>query len=302
MPYIKSCLNYTGGKYKLLNQILPLFPQNIDRFVDLFCGGASVAINVNANEIRCYDSINELIELFNFILNNDADEIINSIERIIEIYGLSESNKNSYEYYGCNTSKGLSQYNKDNYMRLRADYNNQIYKNNHEKILWFYTLIIFGFNNQIRFNRNGEFNIPAGKRDFNQKLREKLVDFANRVRRINISFEQSDFREVNLNNLNENDLVYIDPPYLITTAAYNEQGGWTENDEIDLLNLLDNLNDMGIRFALSNVFECKGKVNNILIEWANKYTVHYLDNHYNNSNYQVKDKTSRTVEVLICNY
>ena len=43
MSYIKSCLNYTGGKYKLLNQILPLFPQDIDKFIDLFCGGASVA-------------------------------------------------------------------------------------------------------------------------------------------------------------------------------------------------------------------------------------------------------------------
>ena len=302
MPYIKSCLNYTGGKYKLLNQILPLFPQNIDRFVDLFCGGANVAINVNANEISCYDNINELIELFNFIRDNDVNEIINSIERIIEVYALSATNKNGYEYYGCNTSKGLSQYNKDNYMRLRADYNNQIYQNNNEKILWFYTLIIFGFNNQIRFNQAGAFNIPSGKRDFNNKLLEKLINFSNKVRRTNINFEQSDFREVYLNDLNENDLVYIDPPYLITTAAYNEQGGWTENDEMDLLNLLDNLNERGIRFALSNVFECKGKVNNILIEWANGYTVHYLDHHYNNSNYQIKDKTSRTIEVLICNY
>ena len=33
---IKSPLNYTGGKYKLLPQILPLLPDNIDIFVDLF--------------------------------------------------------------------------------------------------------------------------------------------------------------------------------------------------------------------------------------------------------------------------
>ena len=34
--YIKSPLNYVGGKYKLLPQILPLFPKNIDTFIDLF--------------------------------------------------------------------------------------------------------------------------------------------------------------------------------------------------------------------------------------------------------------------------
>lgn len=48
MKYFKSCLNYTGGKHKLLNQIVPLFPNKINNFVDLFCGGANVAINVNA--------------------------------------------------------------------------------------------------------------------------------------------------------------------------------------------------------------------------------------------------------------
>ena len=37
--YIKSPLNYVGGKYKLLNEIIPLFPENINTFVDLFGGG-----------------------------------------------------------------------------------------------------------------------------------------------------------------------------------------------------------------------------------------------------------------------
>lgn len=36
--YIKSPLNYVGGKYKLLNEIIPLFPENINTFVDLFGG------------------------------------------------------------------------------------------------------------------------------------------------------------------------------------------------------------------------------------------------------------------------
>jgi len=38
----KSPINYTGGKFKLLPQILPLFPSNIDIFVDLFAGGFNV--------------------------------------------------------------------------------------------------------------------------------------------------------------------------------------------------------------------------------------------------------------------
>ena len=57
MKYIKSPLNYTGGKYKLLNSLFDIFPNNFNTFVDLFAGGFNVGINVNANKIICNDQI-----------------------------------------------------------------------------------------------------------------------------------------------------------------------------------------------------------------------------------------------------
>ena len=45
---IASPLNYTGGKFKLLTQILPLFPNRINTFVDLFSGGCNVGLNVRS--------------------------------------------------------------------------------------------------------------------------------------------------------------------------------------------------------------------------------------------------------------
>lgn len=98
------------------------------------------------------------------------------------------------------------------------------------------------------------------------------------------------------------DFLYADPPYLISTATYNEQNGWTETEEYDLLNLLDKLDSQGVKFALSNVLEHKGKENTILINWAKNYEINYLDYNYNNSNYQIKEKTTKTSEVLITNY
>ena len=47
---IRSPMSYTGSKNKLLSQILPVFPKNIDTFVDLFCGGCNVGINVSAKQ------------------------------------------------------------------------------------------------------------------------------------------------------------------------------------------------------------------------------------------------------------
>lgn len=59
---IKSPLNYTGGKYKLLPQLLPIIllpphKNEINTFVDLFTGGGNVVANVNAKK-RIANDIN----------------------------------------------------------------------------------------------------------------------------------------------------------------------------------------------------------------------------------------------------
>lgn len=96
--------------------------------------------------------------------------------------------------------------------------------------------------------------------------------------------------------------MYCDPPYLITVASYNENGGWGEQAERELLSKLDEIDNAGVRFGLSNVLESKGKENTILKEWANRYKVNYLEHTYSNCSYHKKDKESKDVEVLITNY
>lgn len=79
-----------------------------------------------------------------------------------------------------------------------------------------------------------------------------------------------------------------------------------KNDERDLLAYLDALNARGIRFALSNVLESKGKSNDILKTWiaANegRYRTIELDYNYSNSNYHTKRSGNVTKEVLVVNY
>lgn len=300
--YIRSAINYTGGKYKLLPQIVPLFPNNIRDFYDVFSGGANVGINVGAKRnIIINDIEKELIELYKFIRNNDFDFILNKIKIIIQKYKLSDTQKNGYHYYKANSSDGLKDVNKQSYEQLRKDYNNNLFSKDERPIV-FYVLIVYAFNNQIRFNSQGLFNMPTGKRDFNQNMQLKLKEFKEVITRKSICFSDKDFREVIENIVHKDDFVYVDPPYLISNATYNENGGWSEQDEKDLLKSLDVLDKRGIRFALSNVLVHKGVENQILKEWAIDYKVHYLDYNYNNSNYQSKAINNKTVEVLITNY
>lgn len=64
----KSPMNYIGRKSKILHQILPLFPKEINQFVDLFVGGWNVGINANATKIYFNDNLIYLIEKLNFKL------------------------------------------------------------------------------------------------------------------------------------------------------------------------------------------------------------------------------------------
>ena len=125
-----------------------------------------------------------------------------------------------------------------------------------------------------------------------------------KLNKTDIDFINMDFRKIDINSISSNDFLYLDPPYLIANAAYNESGKWTEKDEKDLLKFLDKVNKKGIKFALSNVIEHSGNENYLLKDWVkkNNFNLNMLDFNYNNSNYQKKDKDSKSIEVLITNY
>ncbi|WP_220272468.1 DNA adenine methylase [Actinobacillus ureae] len=280
---IKSPLNYTGGKAKLLPQIKDKLPKKMTVFYDIFSGGANVGVNIKSESVFCIDKNESLINLMNYIKSSSYDELICILEDKINYYNLSDSFRNGYEFYGCNSSNSLGKYNKQGFNKLKQDYNKS--KDN----VLFLLLIIFGFNNQIRFNRKGDFNLPVGKRDFNSSLRKKLRSFIERIK--NIYFICKDFRQLDIKALaKDNAFLYLDPPYILGTATYNENGGWTEEDERDFLSFLKKCDFEGIKFALSNVMVHNGDTHDLLLQWCldNSFSIHYLIHSYNNANYQKK--------------
>lgn len=268
-----------------LERVLPLFPKNINTFVDLFAGSYTVGINVNANNYVCNDMITYLIEFFDFLKNNDLNKILETIDNIIGTYQLSKTNLEGYN-------------------ALREVYNQTKYP------LILFILTCFSFNHQIRFNNNHQFNSSFGKYKscYNDSIKNDLIKFTKILKNQNIQFFNGDYKDcLNKLELNENDFVYLDPPYLISTAAYNDGNRgfkmWTENDEKELLNYLDELNNKNVKWALSNVLENNGSKNDILFDWSQKYIVHHLNYTYNNCNYHRKNKGSNdSDEVLITNY
>lgn len=285
-PYISSPMNYIGGKYKLLPQIIPLFPEKIGTFVDLFCGGCNVGINIKADKIVLNDNLSYLIDLYKTFDEKNSDDILAFIKKRISDLNLSLTNK-------------------DGYLKLREIYNTE------KNPLDLFVLTAYSFNHQIRFNNSHQFNNPFGKDRscFNPHMEKNLLDFLKVIKSKNIFFYSNNFDELDLSNLQSNDFVYADPPYLITTGTYNDgkRGftGWNETEEEKLLSILKNLDEQNIKFALSNVIEHKGKKNSILLDWIEKnhFIINYLNKDYSNSNYHIinRNKTS-TIEVLVTNY
>lgn len=282
---IKSPMNYIGGKYKLLPQILELFPSKINMFYDVFGGGANLSLNVDSGHVYYNDIVPYVADVLNGMKGSNADECIKNIKEIIDTYELSKINIEGFK-------------------KLRNDYNN-----GKKDWITFYTLMCYSFNNQYRFNNNHEYNSSFGyhKSCFSNVTEQKIKKVIERLDKIDIVFDNKDFRDIDFSDADENDLVYFDPPYLITCGNYNDgkRGfkGWSKQDDRDLMVLCDSLDYHGVRFAMSNVFENKGNKNEELIEWSKEYKIHYINNTYNNSNYQSKDKgKNTTIEVLITNY
>ena len=295
----RSPLFYVGDKYKLIDELKTFFPQSIRFFVEPFVGGGSAFMNVEAQNYILNDIDTHVIQLHRLLCDNanNSDAFITDLFERANDYGLScsfrqddipDSLKLKYP------KTYFAEFNREGYNQMRSDYNTSTRRD--PKIL--YLLLIYGFNRMLRFNARNNFNIPVGNVDFNQNVIDALNNYFEIVRQRNIQWSSLDFSQLLRGlNLNNDDLVYLDPPYLITFSEYNKL--WNTDTESDLLSILDQLNAKGIRFAISNVTHYKGRVNELFLFWAQKYNIHNVHSNY----ISYHDNTIKKFnEVLVTNY
>lgn len=278
--------------------------------LDLFSGGTSVGLNSDINEVIFIDNNIRLINLLIFFKNNNYEFIVKNLEELIKKYGLTNSFRNSYGFYKKrildNPNNGLKSLNKLGYLKLREDYNNLLNKNTKKANIMLYLLILYSFNNDIRFNSEGKFNLPVGKTDFNKTNVNKLSNYLNFIKNKNFKYMCLDFEDIKIKEIVEKvDFIYMDPPYLITTAVYNESKRWGENRERKLLQLIDYFIERNKLFILSNILQRGEKINTILEEWIkknkNKIKLEYIDYSYKSSSYNKKDREIIEKEIIIYN-
>lgn len=271
-----SPLNYIGGKHDMIDFFKKHMPSKIDTFYDLFAGGFNVGINIETPKI-IYNDINYKVrELLEYITNANMQDFYKYITATIKKFNLSNENK-------------------EQYLKLRDKYNSIAINKRDCRDL--FLLIMFGFQQQIRFNNQLNYNNPVGQAGFNDKILEKLISFSRVTKEKKVFYYSEDYERF-FDYISKDDFVYIDPPYLITLGSYNDGkrgfNGWNEQEEIRLLNFLDNLNKKNVKFMLSNVLTHKNKTNKILKEWIEK-------NNFKVISYNQKTRGNRA-EIIIINY
>lgn len=273
MTINKSPINYSGSKDTLVPEIIKSLPANVDVFVDVMGGAFNVGANISAIEKVVYNEINPFVYgLVNWVISTPKDELVRSVEKKISEFNMQKADSHTYG-------------------KLRDAYNTA------PNPLELFVLHMYSFQNMIRFNSKYQFNTPIGVAGYSEDMKQRLMNFSAKAPIVELM--NIDYVEIDWNSYPENTVFYFDPPYYITSATYNDgkrgMKGWGLNEEIELLNILKMIDDMGYRFLLSNVIRHKDKEHTLLIDWIQE------------NNFKIRDAGVSGLryaknEVLITNY
>lgn len=275
---VQSPLNYTGCKSKMINVIKQNLPQQpLNTFIDVFGGGFNVGINIKAERI-VYNDINPFVKGLIESFRTDTYTYLSYVSKLIQRYNLAPNNKEGY----CS---------------LRDRYNQIPAEERDSRML--YTLILYGFQQQIRFNTDYGFNNPVGSRWFNECLLSKFITFARCSKEKDVEYYNTSFEHLEV-EVNEDTFIYADPPYRSTLGVYNDgkRGfeGWTIEHEQRLCAFLDNVHQQGALFMLSYVLQVDEFYNYEMTDWVER-------NHYIVIDIETpQGRYNNRREVLIKNY
>lgn len=264
--------NWNGGKHRYLKDLFEVLPEDENVIViDPFVGGGDLISKLpNSWSVLASDAMPQLIEMHQAIKAGLIS--VDSINAKVRQFDLSKTGDLQFE-------------------TLKSCYN--AIKTPQE----LYALICHSNSNRIRFNNSGDFNVQFGDRTFNSNMQEKLRNYSGRLNEMDIRFRCESFNEINFNMA---DLILIDPPYLNTTATYNERAGWTINDELELLTKTRKASDAGVKFVYFGQIWSKGVNNPHLEAWSKQFNVKVLKDTTKHCSSN-RNPTGKTIEVMIYN-
>lgn len=256
----KPILKWVGGKKQILDKLIIEFPIKINNYHEIFLGGGSVLLSVlshvkngiikiNGN-IFAYDLNEPLIYMYKNIQSNH-EELYNEIQKLITEFKSCGTGKLNRTPKNIDEAKKTRE---NYYYWIRSKYNKLSIDD--KKLSIGSAMFIFlnktCFRGVFRIGPNG-FNVSYGHYDNPEIINE---DHLNEIHELiqNVIFLCSDF-ETSLNNVEENDYVYLDPPYApekTTSFVKYTENGFNIDDHENLFRLIHDMTKSNKKILLSN--------------------------------------------------
>lgn len=248
-------IRWAGSKKKLLNEMLEkMFRKDKKVYVECFLGSGVVLLNIlnnkeefSFNEFYVNDINSNVISFF-VLLKSDVKYLIDQLSHLEKDYNGKELTAKEQLYY-----------------EIRDKFN-VMKENDKMKPIYFYFLMTTGFNGVYRENRNGNFNVPFGKKEKINIPNEKLTEISAMIQPV--EFYNMDYKDF-INTMKkkgktEEAFIYCDPPYIPDDIQINQkQELYTKNifdhrefieyiDSVDIKNMMISMADST---KASDIFE-----------------------------------------------
>ena len=221
---MKPIIKYRGGKSKEINNFIEFIPNQYDRYIEPFAGGAALFFYLAPNAALINDINSRLVNFYSAVREN-FDSLKAELTRLELTY---RSNQMEYEQIKMkDKSRHVENKNEALYYLLRDMYNGIIEKKYLDATLYYF-INKTSYSGMLRFNSKGEFDVPFGRyKNFNTQLVSE--EHSELLKRTEITNE--DYSEI-FNRCTVNDFVFLDPPYdcIFTDYGNIEQNGFTEDN------------------------------------------------------------------------
>ena len=202
---MKPVIKYQGGKSKELPLIKEMLPANFSRVVEPFCGGAAVSFGLETPAIL--NDINPMvINLYQVLQSDDYMDVIDHINTI-----------KTYEHDALQEAFYLA----------RDVINNPENFSSRIQAISYIIVRQLCFSGMERYNKKGEFNVPFGHyKKMSCNLTPDHHTFLSKC-----DIRQGSFVDV-FDDVNVDDFVFVDPPYLERLGYTQGDGGDTLHEEL----------------------------------------------------------------------
>lgn len=272
---LKPFTKWTGGKRKLLPDILTLMPKTFNHYFEPFVGGGALFFELAPKKAVINDSNEELINVYRQIKDNPQLLLTN-----LEIHKKNNS--------------------KDYYLALRsADRDGRIDKMSLvERAARIIYMLRVDFNGLYRVNSKNQFNVPYGSHKNPKIVDEELIlGISHYLNQNDIKILSGDFEKA-IETVSSGDFVYFDPPYipLNETSSFTSytQDGFSYDDQVRLRDVFKSLSDKGGYVMLSN------SSSPLVEELYKDYHIHYVE--ATRTNGAKTSSRGKILEIIITNY